>query len=226
MESGSNTEPSSLVSKVDSQEPEVIWKPLASQGWQRRRLLHGDFELGAGMESNPLVERKHLSQLLSDIGDGTLVRQCRSLVAATPFPILMPEGHWYMKDGEHLLDTQWTWLSVWNQLQTIQDMGCRLQLTTCREHTITRLLELVDYYKKDLHESAIRQVAGDYRLSVLCLIPGIGEIKAKRILARFRSLADLANATSKELSEVEGLGESLALRIARWFRGEDDKQTG
>jgi ERCC4-type nuclease len=187
-------------------------------GWLHQALPHGDYLLGSGLPINPIVERKTLANFLGDMRTGTLPRQMRALVAVTPFPILLIEGHWRMDDGTHLLDSGFTWEMAWNELATLQDMGCRIQLTTDLQHTLKRLPELVRYYAKDIHESAARQLAGDRRLQILTLIPGIGVEKAKNIVVKFPDygIADLANLQVAELVTVKGIGEELAKRYWNW----------
>ena len=208
---------SNNISKVDTREPEWIREPLVHMGWLCTALIT-DFELGCGLQINPLVERKTLKQLLTDLSSGVLIRQLRRLVNATPFPILMIEGHWRMEDSTHLLDTEWTWEGVWNELESIQDIGCRLQLTVGISHTLERLPQLVKYYSKSYHNSVTRRVAGDYRLACLCLITGIGEVKAQAILKKYPTLLEVASQPPEALNEVSGIGEDLSCRIHEWFR--------
>jgi len=205
-------------SSVDTREPEVLYEPLVLAGWQRHKLAHGDYELGCGFSPNPIVERKSLKNLLNDLATGTLMRQIRELTEATPYPILLIEGNFYIRDGVHLLDSNYTWEQVWNELETLQDMGARIQLTYGISHTIQRLISLVRYYRKNLHESALRQLAGDYRVTCLSLINGVGVEKAKAIMNYYPSIAAVANSTPEELAKINGIGESLANRICKWFQ--------
>ena len=206
------------MSKVDSREPAVLWEPLVRMGWQRDTLAQGDYELTTKMEVNPLIERKSIKHLLEDMISGVLIRQVRGLVNATPFPILLVEGHWQVF-GDKLLGLNYTWLQAWNQLATIQDLGCRLQLTTSISHTLERLIELEKYYQEDVHESAYRKLAGDNKLACLCLIPGIGIEKAKLLLAQNQNLTSIAVATIEDLVKVKGIGKTLAEATYNFFHG-------
>ena len=205
-----------IPSRVDTREPEVLWQPLVRMGWQRDTLAQGDYELTTQLEANPLIERKSVAQLLADMSTGILIIHTRKLVNATAFPILLIEGHWRMA-GEYILDTNYTWAQAWNQLETIQDMGCRIQITTCISHTLERLVELEKYYQKDIHESAYRKLAGDNRLACLCLIPGIGIEKAKLLLTQNQSLTNIAVATIEDLVKVKGIGKTLAGATYNFF---------
>lgn len=212
-----------LQSIVDTREPWQIWMPLVEKGWLRQVLKAGDFRLASEVNISPHIERKTVKQYITDMESGQLMQQARRLIEATPFPILLVEGHWLMTDGIHLLDSNITWEQAWNEMQTIQDMGCRLQLTTSIAHTVRRVVELYHYYYKEHHESAQRQLSGDHRIACLCLIYGVGEVKARAILNWLEkqgissSISSVAALTVEQLDQVEGIGEALARRIWQWF---------
>jgi len=202
---------------VDSREPETIRQPFLRAGWIIKSLNTGDFQFADSVGEVVIVERKTISQLLTDLQSGQLQRQCRRLVEATIFPILILEGHWTQIDG-YLLNTRFTWDQIWNALQSLQDIGCRLQLTTSLSHTIKRIFELVDYYKKDYHHSVSRHPSGDMRIATLSLIHGVEILKAKSILTTYPTLYDVANASASELeNSCAGIGAKLSERIYRFF---------
>jgi len=134
------------------------------------------------------------------------------------FPILILEGHWTQIDG-YLLNTRFTWEQAWNALQSLQDIGCRLQLTTSLTHTIKRVFELVDYYAKEYHYSVSRHPSGDMRIATLSLIHGVGQEIAKKVLACYPTLEAVANASASELeNSCAGIGAKLSERIYAFFR--------
>ena len=192
---------------------------LVATGWLSYPLKAGDYLLGAGMEINPLVERKTVEDLLASIVDGRLMSESLRMIEATPFPWLLIEGHWMMRDGIHLLDTSWTWQQVWHELATVQDLGMRLYLTTNQEQTITELLGLVEYYRKDEHESASRGIAGDDRVIFLSRCRGIGSNKAKRLVESLGnpSIRELANLEVPQIRTVPGFGEKLSAQLYNWM---------
>jgi ERCC4-type nuclease len=206
------------MSICDSREPDSITSQLVKQGWQLAALSHGDYQLACGLDFDPIVERKTISNFLSDMQDGTLTRQARSLAESTPFPILLLEGVAYLApDNIHLRGSRVTKQQFRNQLMSLQNLGLRLEHTDNIADTIERLTELVEYYSKDKHESVQRQVSGDYRIACLTLIPGIGESKAKALLARLPTLKAIACADVQTLTDCEGIGYVLAERIHRWW---------
>lgn len=204
---------------ADTRDPDSLTDRLVAAGWLSHSLPCGDYRLGAGMEANPLVERKTLKDLLSSIEDGRLMSQVLRMVAATAFPILLIEGHWLMRDNVHLLDTRWTWQQVWHELLTVQDMGMRLYLTTSQEQTFQELLGMVEYYKKEEHESAARGLAGDERVIFLSRCRGIGSVKAKKLIESLGnpSIRDLANLEIPEIKKADGLGEKLSAQLYNWL---------
>ena len=204
---------------VDSREPRTITSVLVTQGWQLAKLDYGDYQLDCGLEVNPLVERKTVSDLFNCLQDGTLVRQCRNLCEASPFPVLLIEGGVYLEpDGIHLRDSHYLIKqALRNQLMSLQNLGCRIERTDSITDTIERLNELVTYFSKDSHESIQRQMPGNYRINTLCLIPGIGQAKAQAILCVFPTLRAVANASVQELVDCSGIGYKLAEKIFRWW---------
>ena len=203
---------------VDSREPEEsIRVPLKLVGWQQQELETGDFSFLESGGSRVLVERKTVGQLLFDLASGQLSRQLNALIAATDWPILVLEGQWVQTNG-NLLGTSYTWEQVWNYLQTWQDKGIRLQLTTSPTHTVRRVQELASYYAKDMHESAQRRQPGSVYLDVLCHVKGVGPAKAHRLLERFGDLGGVAIASIDGIMEVPGFPRSLATRVWLFWR--------
>ncbi len=182
------------------------------------KLDYGDYDGQDVTDKLWCVEHKTVEKLLQDMQSGTLQRQCRAVVEHSDFPILMVEGHWAQSKG-NLLGTGFTWEQAWNQLQTLQDMGMRLQLTTSEAHTIQRLFELEAYFLKETHPSASRHLSGSPTIAALCLIEGIGEAKANALEAAFGSLGCIAGAGDSKLLAVHGIGEALVARIVEFFWG-------
>lgn len=210
-----------MPSIVDSREPENITLPLIQRGWQKQALAYGDFQLDSFGEV-VLIERKTVSQLLTDFG-GQLQKQCRGLVENCRFPILLIEGELSQSDG-HIIDpssgkpTHIEVDSFWLGLQSLQDMGMRYQKTANIQDSIRRLLRFEKYYSESYHESVLRHPAGDVRLACLSLIEGIGESKGRHIMEQLPNLQAVANAEVTKLEQVPGIGRVMAQRIFNFWR--------
>ena len=65
------------------------------------------------------------------------------------------------------------------------------------------------------------------QLSILCSLPGVGEKLAARMLEKFGSTSNSLNATSVELSKINGMGEARAQKIRKILdaAGKDLKKT-
>ena len=136
--------------------------------------------------------------------------------------MLMVEGHWTRepKTGNLVGSGGRTisWEALWNELQSLQDLGMRLQLTTSPEHTISRILELAEYYGKGFHASVQRQVSGDIRVAVLSLIEGMGVKRSTSLLEALPTLEQVAVASVEQILAVDGFGPVQARRIYEFWR--------
>jgi len=211
-------------SLIDSREPAYLKETFQRAGWVVQTLAWGDYWFKDNVGKLVIIERKTIGQLITDMHSGTLVRQCRTVIEHSDFPILLIEGHWIQDASGILLGSRVTWQGAWNQLATIQDMGCRLQLATSINHAIERIFQLQQYYEKEKHDSALRQVSGDPYVVVLSLINGISNEKAKALEAAYSTLSSIAVASPGQLQGIKGIGEVLAKRIWQFFRTSYVKQ--
>ena len=203
---------------VDSREPALIKDTLRKLSWAVQKLDCGDFCFEEASGELVGVERKSIDQLLSDMTSGQLARQVALMCDAYRFRILLIEGHLIQRDG-YMAGSKISWEQLWNALQSLQDSGVTLQLTTSEAHTIQRVDELADYYEKGLHSFATRRQAGDRRIAMLTCIPGIGEVRAKQLLERFGGIAALCQADMPALLSVDGFGPARAGAIRRFLQG-------
>lgn len=206
------------MSRADTREDKRRLEVLRRAGWEITALKYGDYDGYDAVGKLWCIEHKTVEKLIGDMVTGTLIRQCRGLIEHSDFPILMIEGHWIQGKNGVLYNSGITWTQAWNQLQTIQDMGCRLQLTTSLEHTVERLFELEVYYRKESHPSALREISGDPYVVVLSLVDGISTEKAKALEVAHPTLANIAVASPGQLQGIKGIGEVLAKRIWQFFR--------
>ena len=195
----------------DTREPVAIKMGMSYRGWDVEVLDAGDFRFHDGIDQTVGIERKTIEQLLTDMYSGQLAKQLDKLRHTVDIPILLVEGSWRVSDSGELLDSNYTWNDVWDQLQTLQDeFGIRIQLTHDIPHTIERIDRLSIYYSKEVHLSTHRKSSTDLRISTLCQINKIGPKKAKKLLERFRSLGMIALAPKETLVEVDDIGQKAA----------------
>ena len=57
----------------------------------------------------------------------------------------------------------------------------------------------------------------EWKIYILSSMPEVGEVLAKRLIERFGSIHNIANATVGQLMQVEGIGEKKAKKIYRMF---------
>lgn len=202
---------------VDSRETLTRRNFLKRAGFIQKQLDAGDVAFPEYSGEIVLIEHKPVSKYLEDMANGVLVSQARRLAEQSPFPIIMLEGRWVQSDGI-LLGSRYTWEQAWNQMQSLQDIGLRIQMTTSEEHSLRRILELADYYgDAAYHPSVSRHPAGNLQVAALALIYGVDRAKAEALLQYFGSLADIATATPGELTDAPGIGPVLSSRVAEFF---------
>lgn len=199
---------------IDTRESNAtLYRALQAVGWKRDTLQSGDARIDCGPAGAVLIERKTTSDFVNCMKDGSLMRQARRLVEATKWPTLLLEGSLAVTHTGEVYGTGITWEQMWNYLQTLQDLGLRLQITGSTAHTVTRLVELEQYYQKDIHESTQREPSGNLGISTLCQVRGIGPAKAKAILKVFPTLSAISAATPEFLYSIPGISPDLAYRI-------------
>jgi len=202
---------------VDTRETKSRIEPFARAGWTVEALQYGDYT-GVDVEgSSWIIEHKTVEGLLSDISTGRVQRQVASMVEHCRYPILLIEGRWIQSNG-YLLGTHYSWKQVWNLLQSFQDMGVRLQITTGQEHTIERVFELADYYSKDKHDSGARHLSGNPQAAALCNIKDVGIVTAKALLSHFGNLETIVLTDIEGLQGVPGVGPAAANKIWSFWR--------
>ena len=202
---------------VDSRETPARKSALQRAGFQVRQLDSGDVQFPEYGGEVVLIEHKTVSLMLQDMANGTLARQARRMVEHSRFPILLVEGAWRHVNGT-LLGSQYTWEAAWNQLQSLQDAGLRLQLSTSEEHSIQRIMDLADYYGEGYHPSVTRRPAGSPQVAALSNIFGIDVANATKLLEHFYTLDAVATAALNDLMAVKGIGPITAGRIKAFFQ--------
>ncbi len=206
---------------ADVHEPSIIVKGL---GCPVVALPHGDYQFYGYGGVCVLIERKTISDLLNSLREKRVQRQLREMLnQKNTEAILLIEGDWRVdnnfkvKLGKRV--TGWELASVTGFLQTIQDEGVKIVFSPNQDTTTYLIESLYKYYQKKGHKSlAVREKPiydvddlTSQRVFMLLGLPGIGEIRATRILDKYKPIEVLLEPDL--LRNVDGIGQKTVDRI-------------
>jgi ERCC4-type nuclease len=224
--------PTDCVLLVDDreQDPEAI-RQLLELGAVEDRFTYGDLFIcntTTGIVAG--IEHKKPNDLLSSLANGRLDSQLAGLIGECDVPILLVHGDMRASaEGRviaHGFETGWSYDSVFNKLQTYQELGVRLQFCPYGDEAfVRRIIALARYFCKPHHHLTPR-VHGlevfaretDAPTLALAQLPGVGVDRARKLIAHFGTLQAVGNASVNDLRFVEGIGPKVAQRIHRAFR--------
>lgn len=162
-----------------------------------------------------VVERKSLHDLLSSVFDGRLFDQCSRLKEHFQFPVILMEGN--LDEIDEITDNP---LIFYGAVSSVAlDFKIPIIPTPSATHTVKLLISMCS--RKDATKGPflkkIKKSNDTQRqqLSALCSLPGVGEKLAIRMLEKFGTPLKVFNATTTDLSKVEGLGDSRAKKIKK-----------
>jgi len=191
-----------------------VVKNLSFKGMlvEPQQLDVGDYVLSSRIG----VERKNVDDFLESLIDGKLFKQMAQLRDAYSRPVLILEG-------ENLLTKRnINHNAIFGSLASITvDFGIPI-LTTKDAMETADLLNVMAKreQKEDKKEVAVRgektrMSIRERQQFIVEGLPNVSAVLAKRLLARFGSIKDIANATEEELIEVKGIGKGIASDIIR-----------
>jgi len=158
------------------------------------------------------VERKTGDDFISSIVDGRLFQQAEELKDNFSKPIILIEGDYY-KGGmnESAIKAALASLILNYEIPVImtkdEDETARTIFWLAkREQIISNVGIGIKGRKKPKRLKDLQE-------HVISGLPGVSVILSKRILRKFKTIKNLANATEKELIEVDGVGKVLAKRL-------------
>ena len=180
------------------------------------RLPVGDYEV----DSQLIVERKTLLDLVASIKEGRLFAQCYRLMQSELPCALLLEG-----SSDDLARSGM-------RREAIQ--GALMQITLFMQIPVLRALDAAESASlllmaaRHLRTLSARKSVGPKRyrasritkkekqqLYLLQGLPGIGLTRARLLLERFGSVEEVLTASERELQQVAGIGNSTAKKI-RW----------
>ena len=162
-----------------------------------------------------VVERKSIQDLISSVFDGRLFDQCSRLKEHYEHPAILMEGNIDVID--EITENP---LVFYGALSSIAlDFKIPIIPTPSASHSAKLLVSMCarqnnnkgPFLKKIKKSDDIQR----QQLSVLCSLPGVGEKLATRMLEKFGSPSNTLKASYTELTKIQGLGESRALKIRK-----------
>lgn len=180
----------------------------------------GDYQV----EDVIVFERKRLLDLAASIKDGRLFEQASAL-AALPAPTrgaLVLEG-----TAGDLAESAMRREAIQGALITVTlFFGIPLLRSMSCEETARIMVyagRQVRAFKVGALPRKARRPKGKRRAQLMMLqgLPGVGPIRAERLLDRFGSIGAVLGASTEALAETDGVGEHTAKRI-RWLVGEPE----
>ncbi len=181
------------------------------------RLKVGDYQV----ESRCVFERKTLADFAASIADGRLFAQARALAAAPLPAALILEGRAsdLAANGMRREAMQGALISL--------SLVFHLPVLRAREprESAQLILYAGDQLRRLEHDGGLRpgrRPAGQRRrqLRVLQSLPGVGPVRADRLLAAFGSVGAVMAAEGEALQAVAGLGPKRAAAIRETVVGE------
>lgn len=182
---------------------------------------HGADYLFSGKPGLVGIQRKTVPDLLRSLEDGRLAREV-ALLKRLPVGVLLVEG-WppVAPDGRLLLPgNRYTRAQLRNLLRSVWSEGLLVEHTEGIDDTAAAVLEMRDYYRKEVHRSlAVRpkpktdwgsRTDRDWAIHILQGFPGVGPVLAEAIYDRFGEVPLRWTCSRKELQEVDGIGKIRA----------------
>lgn len=158
------------------------------------------------------VERKTGDDFVSSIVDGRVFRQAEELKNSFSKPVIIVEGN---NTRENMNDN-----AIKAALTSIVlDYGIPVIMTRHEEETARVIFWLAK--REQVNSKRGVGIAGkkrpkkikNFQESVVSGLPGVSTVLSKRMLEKFKTIKNFANADEYKISEVKGVGKSLAKKI-------------
>ncbi len=182
-----------------------------------KQLEVGDYLLS----DRVVVERKNVDDFLQSIVDGRLLTQAAELVRNFEIPIII------LENGEDIYSIRNIHPNaVRGALAALAvDFGISVIPSNSEEdtaeilYTIAKREQLDEQRTIRLHGEKKPMTLTEKQLFVVESLPNVSGVLARRLLEQFGSVQNLANASEKELTKVEGIGEKKAEEIRKVLKG-------
>ena len=165
--------------------------------------------------SETVVERKSVSDFISSVFDGRLFDQCNRLKEHFEYPTIIIEVN--VDEIDKIIENPLVFYGAMSSV--VLDFKIPVIPTPNASHTAKLLISMCarqgtikgPFLKKIRKSGDLQQ----QQLSILCSLPGVGEKLASRMLEKFGSPSSSMNASSIELSKINGMGEARAQKIRK-----------
>lgn len=173
-----------------------------------------------------IVERKSVNDFISSVFDGRLFDQCNRLKEHFEHPTIILEGN--VDEIDKITENPLVFYGAMSSV--VLDFKIPVIPTPNASHTAKLLISMCarqetvkgPFLKKIRKSGNLQQ----QQLSILTSLPGVGEKLASRMLEKFGSPSNSLNASSVELSKINGMGEARAQKIRKILdaKNRDDKK--
>lgn len=159
------------------------------------------------------VERKSAQDFTSSIIDKRLYKQAKELVENFSKPLLIVEGENLFRGGLHPNAIRGALASL------AVDFGISIIPTRSPEDTAAMIYRLAvreqDKGQRDIPIRTEKKPLGlqEHQIFIIESLPNIGPVTARKLLENFGSVKNVMNASTDELTQVEGIGKIIAHKI-------------
>nr|MDO8079301.1 ERCC4 domain-containing protein [Candidatus Freyarchaeota archaeon] len=217
---------------VDNREKRsIVPKQLEKFGVE---IQFADLPVGDYLLSDTLcVERKEINDYVSSLTSGHLHTQLYDLSTNFDLSYLIVEG---------IISEALMYRKIKREAYLSSLAGASLKRSLEGKKGIVQIINLetafdTAVFLKSLNErvegnepripmiSRVKRDTGDQLVFIVSSLPGIGEIRAKKLLEHFGDLKSLFNADFDEIASVQGIGTKTASKLQKLFVKKYDKGT-
>ena len=205
---------------VDDREPDEICSMLGE--YNQKRLFLGDYIVN----DTVIIERKSASDFVNSLITKHLKSQVYRLTKVYSSPVLAIIGNIYIEAQERIsrqaLIAQLASLTARHNLEGAQGRVSLITFETDYDFALyinyldkktTDSKPFTNPELEDLDKSDIEAVKN----AMISLVPNLGDVLNKNLLRKFGTVRNIANATVKDLTEVDGLGLKKAMIVFKVF---------